>query len=110
MFRKAGGLSERVKEKLLSGHWFDFLDGERVSDAELREAWAAYRDPLLESFEPESWCEDRPCWGEYVFDFLPKHGPRRGVTPDDAEGGFFVDERDAEPWRAYRDRIGRRRR
>jgi hypothetical protein len=105
--RRERELTDRVKQKLLSGHWFDFLEGERVSDAELRDAWGVFRKELLAAYAPPSWCEDRPCWAEYVYELVPRFGRRLGLDPDEAVGGYFVDERDAESWRSYCERIGR---
>jgi hypothetical protein len=93
--------------KLETGFWFtQVLGGEVIPDDELAEIWQEHRDALLAEYSPPSWSPDRPAWGQYIFDLVPVHGPRCGIDLTEPNGGYNVEERDAEPWGDYLRRCG----
>lgn len=98
-------LTEPIRVMLECGHWFDFLCATVLAEApdmeDLAAVWQDHRETILASYAPPSWSEDQPCWGQYVFDLAPKHGPRRGTDPDDTDVGYFISESDAEGWKTY---------
>ena len=99
--RRAIELSPEIADYLLSGH--RFFGGLEPPDVDtLASLWNEHQSDLIASYSPPSWCPDWPCFAEYIFDLLPRFGPRRGVDPGDPHGGYYVDERDgAEPWESY---------
>jgi hypothetical protein len=98
-------LPEEVILLLHCGHWFSFDLHEQPDMETLAELWQEHEPDLLANYAPPSWCEDRPTYGEYVFSLVPRHGTRRGIGGA-THDGYFVDERDAEPWRDYYRRCG----
>lgn len=60
-------LSERTLEHLSSGHDWGFLDGVELSFEELRAAYLAHREQVLEYHAATD--GTGPCsWGEWMFD------------------------------------------
>ncbi len=99
-------LTELVKDKLLESHWWNFNNEPLATDDELADLWDEHRDSLLAEYKPPSFAPDRPAWGEYVFDLVPVHGPRRGVDADEPNAGYNRDDSEVEDWKTYLRRCG----
>jgi hypothetical protein len=80
--RRPDAYSERTVEKLLSGHDWEVLAGEELTEAGLHDAWRELREELL-----DAWIAEHPGSRPWAWWRWDSPEPRRQVRPGPATVG-----------------------